>query len=76
MLVGNPENCARRFRRYADSVDPEVPRNNPSKFRRKGAKVMNTYEHAYQLDYGAAASKYLDSFFCGTQWDPLAKQFN
>jgi Fe-Mn family superoxide dismutase len=25
--------------------------------------VMDMYEHAYQLDYGAAAAKYIDAFF-------------
>ncbi len=25
--------------------------------------VLEMYEHAYQMDYGAAAAKYIDAFF-------------
>lgn len=31
--------------------------------------VMDMYEHAYQMDYGAAAAKYIDAFFASVQWD-------
>ncbi len=31
--------------------------------------VMDMYEHAYQMDYGAAAAKYIDAFFTNIQWD-------
>jgi Fe-Mn family superoxide dismutase len=31
--------------------------------------VMDMYEHAYQMDYGAAAPKYIDAFFANIQWD-------
>lgn len=31
--------------------------------------VMDMYEHAYQMDYGAAAGKYIDAFFANIQWD-------
>lgn len=31
--------------------------------------VMDMYEHAYQMDYGAAALKYIDAFFANIQWD-------
>jgi len=31
--------------------------------------VMDMYEHSYQMDYGAAAAKYVDAFFQNIQWD-------
>jgi Fe-Mn family superoxide dismutase len=34
--------------------------------------VMDMYEHAYQMDYGAAAAKYIDAFFSNIQWDAVA----
>jgi Fe-Mn family superoxide dismutase len=36
--------------------------------------VMDMYEHAYQMDYGAAAAKYIDAFFGNIQWDEAAKR--
>jgi Fe-Mn family superoxide dismutase len=34
--------------------------------------VMDMYEHAYQMDYGAAAGKYIDAFFANIHWDNAA----
>jgi Fe-Mn family superoxide dismutase len=34
--------------------------------------VMDMYEHSYQMDYGAAAAKYIDAFFQNVQWDAVA----
>ena len=31
--------------------------------------IMDMYEHAYQIDYGAAAAKYIDAFFGNIHWD-------
>ncbi|MBS0393157.1 MAG: superoxide dismutase [Proteobacteria bacterium] len=31
--------------------------------------VLDMYEHAYQMDYGAAAAKYIDAFFANVHWD-------
>jgi Fe-Mn family superoxide dismutase len=31
--------------------------------------VMDMYEHAYQMDFGAAAAKYIDAFFANANWD-------
>ena len=36
--------------------------------------VMDMYEHAYQMDYGAAAAKYIDAFFTNIQWDKVASR--
>ena len=33
--------------------------------------VMDMYEHAYAIDYGAAAAKYIDSFFQNFNWDTV-----
>jgi Fe-Mn family superoxide dismutase len=37
--------------------------------------VMDMYEHAYQMDYGAAAAKYIDAFFANVNWDEANKRF-
>jgi len=34
--------------------------------------VMDMYEHSYQLDYGAAAAKYIDAFFQNIRWEIVA----
>jgi Fe-Mn family superoxide dismutase len=36
--------------------------------------VMDMYEHSYQMDYGAAAAKYIDAFFQNIQWEAVAKR--
>ena len=36
--------------------------------------VMDMYEHAYQMDYGAAAAKYIDAFFANVQWDVVSRR--
>jgi superoxide dismutase, Fe-Mn family len=36
--------------------------------------VMDMYEHAYQMDYGAAAAKYIDAFFSNIQWDAVSRR--
>jgi Fe-Mn family superoxide dismutase len=33
--------------------------------------VMDMYEHAYALDFGAAAAKYIDAFFANLHWDAV-----
>jgi len=38
--------------------------------------VMDMYEHAYQMDYGAAAAKYVDAFFTNIQWDMVARRLD
>ena len=34
--------------------------------------VMDMYEHSYQMDFGAAAAKYIDAFFQNIRWDVVA----
>ena len=34
--------------------------------------VMDMYEHAFQMDYGAAAAKYIDACFANFQWESVA----
>ena len=36
--------------------------------------VMDAYEHAYQIDYGAAAAKYIDAFFANIQWEKVEER--
>ena len=36
--------------------------------------VLDMYEHAYQMDYGAAAGKYIDAFFQNVNWDEVSKR--
>ena len=33
--------------------------------------VMDMYEHAYAIDYGSAAAKYIDAFFKNINWDEV-----
>lgn len=37
--------------------------------------VLDMYEHAYQMDYGAAAARYVDAFFANVRWDVVASRF-
>jgi superoxide dismutase, Fe-Mn family len=37
--------------------------------------VMDMYEHAYQMDYGAAATKYIDAFFENIRWEEVERRF-
>jgi Fe-Mn family superoxide dismutase len=37
--------------------------------------VMDMYEHAYQMDYGAAAAKYVDAFFANINWDEVSRRY-
>lgn len=36
--------------------------------------VLDMYEHAYQMDYGAAASKYIDAFMLNINWDEVNRR--
>lgn len=36
--------------------------------------VMDMYEHSYQMDYGAAAGRYIDAFFANIHWDEVNKR--
>jgi len=38
--------------------------------------VMDMYEHAYQMDYGAAAAKYVDAFFDNIHWEQVGQRFD
>ena len=37
---------------------------------------MDMYEHAYQMDYGADAAKYIDAFFQYVPWDQVNQRFD
>ncbi len=37
--------------------------------------VMDMYEHAYQMDYGAAAAKYIEAFFQNINWQEVNRRF-
>jgi Fe-Mn family superoxide dismutase len=37
--------------------------------------ALDMYEHAYAMDYGAAAAKYVDAFMQGIRWDTVANRF-
>lgn len=36
--------------------------------------VLDMYEHSYQLDYGAAAARYLEAFFANIQWEEVNRR--
>jgi Fe-Mn family superoxide dismutase len=35
--------------------------------------VLDMYEHAYHMDYGAAAARYVDAFMEAIRWDNAVK---
>jgi Fe-Mn family superoxide dismutase len=37
--------------------------------------VLDMYEHAYQMDYGAAAAKYVDAFMTNVNWDEVQRRY-
>ena len=37
--------------------------------------VLDMYEHAHQMDYGAQAAKYVDAFFQNVAWDEVNRRF-
>ena len=37
--------------------------------------VMDMYEHSYQMDFGAAAAKYVDAFFANVSWEVVERRF-
>jgi len=36
--------------------------------------VLDMYEHAYQMDYGAAAAKYIDAFMLNIDWEHVNRR--
>ena len=36
--------------------------------------VLDMYEHAYQMDYGAAAKSYVDAFLANVRWDEVNRR--
>jgi len=36
--------------------------------------VLDMYEHAYAIDYGAAAAQYVDAFFVNVQWERVSQR--
>jgi Fe-Mn family superoxide dismutase len=38
--------------------------------------VMDMYEHAYQMDYGAAAAKYIEAFFQNIDWQRVNRRLD
>ncbi len=36
--------------------------------------VLDMYEHAYAMDYGAAHGKYIDAFFANLRWDEVNRR--
>jgi Fe-Mn family superoxide dismutase len=37
--------------------------------------VLDMFEHAYALDYGAAHAKYIDAFFANLRWDEVDRRY-
>jgi Fe-Mn family superoxide dismutase len=37
--------------------------------------AMDMYEHAYQMDFGAAVVRYMDAFFANVNWDEVNRRF-
>jgi superoxide dismutase, Fe-Mn family len=37
--------------------------------------VLDMYEHSYHMDYGAAATKYVDAFMANVNWEEVNRRF-
>jgi superoxide dismutase, Fe-Mn family len=37
--------------------------------------VLDMYEHAYHIDFGAAAAKYVDAFLANVNWDEVGRRY-
>ena len=37
--------------------------------------ALDMYEHAYHMDYGAAAAKYVDAFMQNVNWEEVNRRF-
>ena len=37
--------------------------------------VLDMYEHAYAMDYGAAAAKYVDAFMANVAWSEVERRY-
>jgi Fe-Mn family superoxide dismutase len=37
--------------------------------------VLDMYEHSYQMDYGAAAARYIDAFMHNVKWEEVDYRF-
>jgi Fe-Mn family superoxide dismutase len=37
--------------------------------------VLDMYEHSYQMDFGAAAARYIDAFFANVNWEEVDRRF-
>ena len=38
--------------------------------------VLDLYEHAYHIDFGAAAARYVDAFFANAHWDEVQRRLD
>jgi Fe-Mn family superoxide dismutase len=38
--------------------------------------VADMFEHAYQMDFGAAAAKYVDAFMLNVKWDECSRRYD
>jgi Fe-Mn family superoxide dismutase len=38
--------------------------------------VLDMYEHAYQMDYGAAHAQYIDAFFKNIAWEVVEARYD
>lgn len=36
--------------------------------------VLDMYEHSYQMDFGAAAARYVDAFMANVQWEEVSRR--
>ncbi len=37
--------------------------------------VLDMYEHAYHMDYGAAAARYVDAFMHNVNWEEVERRY-
>ncbi len=61
-------------RRPANPSDETAGQQTPAKQSSPSALVLDMYEHAYHMDYGAAAAKYVDAFGQNVNWEEVNRR--
>jgi superoxide dismutase, Fe-Mn family len=55
-------------------LEPDRDGSHAGGRRRRAVLVLDMYEHAYQMDFGANATAYIDTFFRNINWEAVLKR--
>src|SRR5213596_692062 len=70
--VVDPAGCCSLIRRATASSSTSGPRTTRSLAGGTPILALDMYEHSYHMDYGAAATKYVDAFMENIRWSHVA----